>query len=150
MMNDVDLHENVLEELVMDPRVEAGDVAIGVRDGVVTLTGTVANLMQKWDVEAAVKRVRGVRAIANDIDVEVAGVHERTDADIARAVEERLASSVYGLGNLQVVVQGGEVALSGEVAWQHQRDEAVFEALRVLGVRNITTTISVKNAFATA
>lgn len=149
MTNDLDLHENVLEQLTMDPRVDAGDVAIGVRDGVVTLSGTVSNLMKKWDIEAAVKRVRGVRAIANEITVEVAGVHQRTDADIARAIQERLTSSVYGLGDLQVVVQDGQVALNGEVGWHYQRDEAVLEALRVFGVKNITTTIAVKNEFAT-
>lgn len=145
MIRDLDLHERVLEELAFDPRVEASDIAVAVSDGIVTLTGTVPSLTQKWGVQEAVKRVRGVRGIADELAVELPGTHVRSDADLVRAIQQRLASNMFVPHNVQVVVHDGHATLSGEVNWHYQLEEAVLEVYRVKGITGLTNLLTVRN-----
>ncbi|MDE2483280.1 MAG: BON domain-containing protein [bacterium] len=144
-MTDIELHEDVLEELALDPRLDADDIAIGVRGGVVTLMGNVPSLLQKWEAEAAVKRVNGVRAIANELQVELPGMHVRDDADIARSVEMRLSSNQLIPNGVQAVVSNGHVTLSGNVHWHYQLEEAALEVFRTEGVKGLTNLIVVES-----
>ncbi len=145
---DLELHEDVLEELALDPRVDADDIAVAVSGGIVTLMGTVPSLLQKWEAEAAVKRVKGVRAIANDVQVELPGLHIRNDSDIARSVEMRLSSNQLIPSSVQTVVSNGHVTLSGTVHWHYQLEEAALEVFRTEGVMGLTNLIVVESELA--
>ena len=140
----LDLKEEVIEELAFDPRIAADDIAVTVQDGIVTLRGTVPSFNQKWEAEDAVKRVRGVRGIADELTVDLPGTHARTDTDIALAIEHRFASNTIVPHGIKFVVKDGHVTLSGEVTWYYQSQEAAYEARRVVGVRDVTNSIVVK------
>ena len=128
---DTEILQDVLAELHWDPEVDPTDVGVEVDDGVVTLTGTVESFTQRWAAERAALRVQGVRAVANDVAVKPPGA--RTDTDIAKAVAEALeANTLVPHDRIRVTVEGGHVALEGEVDWQFQRREAE-RAARPLG-----------------
>lgn len=140
----LDLQEEIIEELAFDPAIASDDVAVTVAGGVVTLRGTVPTLGQKWAVEDAVKRVRGVEGLANELSVDIPTLHARTDTDIALAIERRFQSNVLIPPGVQFMVQGGSVSLSGTVSWYYQSCEAENEVRRVTGVRNVFNGISIK------
>ena len=87
---DEEIQRDVLEELKWDARVQPNEIGVAVKDGVVTLTGWVDSYTKKWAAEEAAHRVRGVQAVANDIEVRLPSSAERTDADIAAAVTRAL------------------------------------------------------------
>src|SRR5579872_815219 len=103
----LDLKEEVIEELAFDPRITADDIAVTVQDGIVTMRGTVPSFNQKWEAEDAVKRVRGVRGIADELVVDLPATHARTDTDIALAIEHRLASNTIVPRGVKFVVKDG-------------------------------------------
>jgi osmotically-inducible protein OsmY len=140
----LDLQEEVIEELAYDPRIAADDIAVTIKEGVVTLRGTVPSFNQKWEAEDAVKRIRGVRGIADELTIDLPATHLRTDSDIALAIERRLASNTIVPGNVKFIVKDGRVTLSGEVPWYYQAQEAAYEARRVVGVRDVINLIAVK------
>ena len=88
--SDVQLQEDVLAELKWEPRIQPNEVGVAVKDGVVTLTGTVDSYSKRYAAEQAAHRVRGVKAVANDIDVKLFTTSERSDADIAAAAVHAL------------------------------------------------------------
>jgi osmotically-inducible protein OsmY len=133
----LDLQKELMEALAFDPRVNANDVAVAADDGIVTLRGTVPTYNQKWEAEDLVKRVRGVRGIANELAVDLPAMHVRSDVDIAQAIGHRFASNPVIPGAVKFVVKDGHVTLSGEVAWQYEAQEAAAEARRVAGVRDV-------------
>jgi osmotically-inducible protein OsmY len=143
-MNDIDLQKLVIEELAFDPRVDSASIAVAGLDGVVTLRGTIRSLTEKWQAIEDVKSVRGVVGIADELVVELPAEHLRSDTDIARAVAMRLESNAMVPEAVRFVVTRGEVTLSGEVAWNFQRDEAVRE------VRGVTGVLSIRNQIAIA
>jgi osmotically-inducible protein OsmY len=142
----LDLQEEIIEELAFTPRVDADDVAVTTNDGIVTLRGTVPSFIQKWDVEEIVKGVRGVRGIADELIVDLPGMHVRSDTDIARAIEHRFFSNASIPTTVQFVVKDGHVTLTGHVRWHYQSQEAALEARPVTGVRDVTNLITVKPA----
>lgn len=142
----LDLQEEVIEELAYDPRITANDIAVTVTEGVVTLRGSVPSFNQKWEAEDAVKRVRGVRGIADDLVVDLPAMHVRTDSDLALAIERRFASSFIIPSDVKFIVRDGHVALCGEVPWYYQCQEAAYEARRVVGVQDVANLIMVKSA----
>ncbi|HVA26551.1 MAG TPA: BON domain-containing protein [Candidatus Baltobacteraceae bacterium] len=140
----LDLQEEVIEELAYDPRIAADDIAVTIKEGIVTLRGTVPTFNQKWEAEDAVKRIRGIRGIADELSVDLPSTHVRTDTDIALAIERRFASNTIVPNNVKFVVKDGRVTLSGEVPWYYQAQEAAYEARRVIGVRDVSNNITVK------
>jgi len=142
----LDLKEEIIEELAYDPRINADDIAITTKEGVVTLRGTVPNFNQKWEAEDAIKRIRGVRGIADELTVDLPSSHVRTDSDIALAIERRFASNIIIPSAVKFVVKDGHVTLSGEVPLYYQSQEAAYEARRVIGVRDVSNLISVMPA----
>src|SRR5438132_9870514 len=82
---DADIQRDVLSELAWDARLQPNEIGVAVKDGIVTLTGWVDSLIKKWAAEEAALRVRGVKGVANDIEVRLPALSERTDADIAAA-----------------------------------------------------------------
>jgi osmotically-inducible protein OsmY len=142
---DEEIQRDVLEELKWDARVQPNEVGVAVRDGVVTLTGWVDSYAKKWAAERAAHRVRGVVAVANDIEVRIPGTAERPDPDIAAAVTRALEWDAFvPLDDVEVTVSKGWVTLKGEVEWEFQRRAAERAVRRLTGVRGVTNLITVK------
>lgn len=143
MKTDTDLQRDVLDELRWEPGVKATDIGVTVKDGVVTLEGSVDSYAEKWAAEKAVKRLPGVKALAMDLEVKLPGSSERTDTDIARAAENALKWDVAVPHNqIKISVQRGFVTLEGEVDWQFQKsaaDRAVRHLKGVTGMNNFIT-----------
>lgn len=141
---DEQIQRDVLTELKWDARLQPNEIAVMVKDGVVTLTGWVDSFVKKWAAEQAVEHVRGVRAVANDIEVRLPGWAERTDADIAAAVARALEwDAVLPPGAITASVSNGWVTLRGEVEWEYQRREAERQVRRLTGVRGVTNLVTV-------
>lgn len=142
--SDAQLHADVAEELAFDPAVDSSKIAIAVHDGIVTLTGTVPSYWQKVEAENAVKRVSGVRGIANDLQVEIPTVHQRDDADVARAAADALDWHSDLPKGLKVTVVSGWVTLEGTVDWQWQKEEAERAVKYLSGVKGVINHIQIK------
>lgn len=138
------LRDDVLAELEADPRVNSERIGIITEDGLVTLTGTVPAFAQKWAAEEAVKRVKGVRAVVEELKVDLPAVHVRDDADIARIVSAALYWDTLLPASIQIVVNDGYVSLTGEVEWNYQREEAEDVVRRIAGVRGISNLIHIR------
>jgi osmotically-inducible protein OsmY len=136
---------DVLEELRWDPRVRPNEIGVMVKDGVVTLTGWVDSYLKKMAAEEAAHRVRGVKAVANDIEVRLPGSAERTDADLAKAVITALKwQAAIPAGKVDVTVSQGWVTLKGEVEFGFQKRLAEWAVQRLSGVKGVTNLIVVK------
>ena len=145
MRNDGDIKRDVEEELRFDPDLDATDIAVAVKDGIVTLTGFVKSYTAKYDAETTVKRVAGVLGVANDIEVRLPSSAERTDADLAAAVLNALRwDAAIPTGTLDVTVSKGWVTLKGEVEFGFQRRDAERAVQRLAGVKGVTNLITVK------
>ena len=145
MKTDSDLQRDVLDELKWEPSVDAAHIGVSVKDGVVTLSGHVSSYAEKYAAERAAKRVYGVKAVANELEVKLPGSSQRTDEDIAAAAVSALKSNLsVPADKIKVTVSKGWLKLEGEVEWQYQKD-AAEEAVRYLtGVLGVTNLITVK------
>jgi osmotically-inducible protein OsmY len=134
----------VLFELKWEPKLtHPEDIAVAVKDGVVTLSGFVPSYWEKDAAEKAVKRVYGVRGVANDIKVKLPS--ERTDPEIARDAVQSLQSYVsLPADKLKVTVKNGWVTLEGTVDWQYQKNLAESAVKHLRGVLGISNNIEVK------
>jgi osmotically-inducible protein OsmY len=142
---DQEIQKSVLEELRWDARVQPNEIGVSAKDGVVTLTGFVDSYLKKWAAEEAAHKVKGVIAVANDIEVKLPGTSERTDADIAAAVVRALEWDAFvPTDKVEVTVSKGWVTLDGELEYQYQKEEAERAARRITGVRGVTNLIRIK------
>lgn len=147
MKTDSELKKDVLAELAWDPVVPEAKVGVSVNDGVVTLTGHLDSYSEKIAARRAVERVGDVKAIAMEIDVIPLGVHQRSDTEIAAAVDHALSwNTSVPKDRIKVTVEKGWVTLGGEVDWNFQR-RAVERLVRPLkGVIGISDNIGIKAA----
>jgi osmotically-inducible protein OsmY len=142
---DEEIQRDVLAELNWEPRVGAHEIGVTVRDGVVTLAGSVDSYAKKWAAERATHRLNRVRAVANDIEVRLPASAERTDPDIATAATRALEWDAFvPVGALDVTVADGWVVLRGDVEWEYQRRAAERSVRRLAGVRGVTNGINVR------
>jgi osmotically-inducible protein OsmY len=142
MRSDSEIKRDVESELRWDPDIQSDAIAVAVKEGTVSLTGFVRSYRQKRQAEAAAKRVAGVRAVANDIEVRLPLIHKRPDPDIARDVVSALKTQLqYSWKCIQAIVKDGWVTLEGEVEWNYERERAEEAAGRVKGVIGITNSI---------
>jgi osmotically-inducible protein OsmY len=142
---DVQIQADVLAELKYEPRVQPNEVGVSVKDGVVALTGWVDSYIKKWAAEEAAHRVRGVKAVANDIEVRLPASSERTDADLAAAAVRALEwDALVNVDKLDVTVSKGWVTLKGTVEWQFQKDDAERVVRRLTGIKGVSNLITVK------
>ena len=142
---DEQIQRDVLAELKFEPRVAPNEIGVAVKNGVVTLTGYVDSYSKRWAAEDAAHRVRGVKAVANEIEVRLPSSSERTDTDIAAAVARALEwDAVVPIEKLDITVSKGWVTLTGEVEWQHQKQDAERVIRRLSGVKGVTNLIVVK------
>ncbi|HEX8859355.1 MAG TPA: BON domain-containing protein [Actinomycetes bacterium] len=144
-LTDEQIQREVQEELRWEPRLQPNQIGVAVKDGVVTLTGWVDAYTKKWAAEEAAHRVRGVKAVANDIEVRLPTEGQHTDADVAAAAVRALEwDAMVSVDDLDVTVSKGWVTLRGEVEWQYQRHEAERAVRRLSSVRGVTNLIRVK------
>ena len=142
---DEEIKADVLEELKWDTRVRPNEVGVVVKDGIVTLTGWVDSYLKKIAAEEAAHRVRGVKAVANDIEVRLPGFAERTDTDLAAAVLNALRwDAAIPTGKVDVTVSQGWVTLKGEVEYAFQKRDAERAVRRLSGVKGVSNLIVVK------
>ncbi|MGZ5840817.1 MAG: BON domain-containing protein [Xanthobacteraceae bacterium] len=142
MRSDSDIEQDVKEELKWDPGIDATDIAVSVNKGVVTLAGFVKSFVDKYEAEAAAKRVTGVAAVANDLEVRLPSIDERPDPDIARDAVTALKSQLpVSSEHIKVIVKSGWITLEGQVEWQYQRATAENAVRRIKGVKGVTNSI---------
>ncbi|MCA6100706.1 BON domain-containing protein [Bradyrhizobium australafricanum] len=145
MRSDREIERDVREELNWDPDLDAEDIAISVKDGVVTLAGFTRSYSDRLEAERAAKRVAGVHAVANDIEVRLPSIDQRPDPDIARdAIDSLKAQLPLSHENIKVVVKDGWLTLEGAVEWQYQKTTAENAVRKVKGVKGVTNVISLK------
>src|SRR5881397_2892764 len=117
MISDSDILKDVTAELKMEPSLRDDDIAVGVRDGVVTLAGYVDSYADKWRSERIASKVKGVKAVVNDLEVRLPASSQRPDPEIARAALQALRWNILvPQDRIQVIVEDGWVTLKGEVA----------------------------------
>jgi osmotically-inducible protein OsmY len=144
-MTDAELQKDVISELKWEPSVDAAHIGVAVKNGIVTLTGHVPSYAEKWAAEDAAKRVYGVKAVANEIEVKLPGSSERTDEDIAADCIAALKSNISVPDDkVKVIVSKGWVTLNGEVAWQFQKDAAEHAVRYIQGVKGASNLIKIK------
>lgn len=144
-MSDIQLRQKVLEELEFDPIIDAAHIGVTVDGGVVTLTGHVSSYAEKLAAEAAVRRVRGVRAIAEEIEVRYPGHKQTSDDEIAQRALSILRWDVFVPEEaIKLTVQKGLVTLAGEVQWYFQKRAAESAIRKLGGVTGVVNDITIK------
>jgi osmotically-inducible protein OsmY len=142
MKSDLELRHDVERELEWDPSIDSRNIAVAVKNGVVTLTGRVPTYSDKWRAESIAKRVSGVTAIANEMEIKLAT--ERTDADIAAAATTALKmDNRLPPDSIKVIVAHGWVTLEGKVPYHFQKSAAETDVRYLSGVRGVTNAIAV-------
>jgi osmotically-inducible protein OsmY len=144
-MTDLELKKSVEAELNWEPSVNAAEIGVAVKDGVVTLTGRVDSYWEKMAAERSAARVAGVRAIANELEIHLPFSSERTDEDIARAALNRLEWSIsVPKDRIKVKVSKGWLTLEGTVEWHFQKTAAEEAVRNLVGVKGVLNHIEVK------
>jgi len=142
---DEQIQREVIAELRWEPRIQANEIGVAVKDGIVTLTGYVDSYVKRWAAEEAAHRVRGVKAVANEIEIKLSSNETRSDADIAAAAVRALElDASLNIDKLDVTVSKGWVTLKGEVEWQYQKEDVERVVHRLAGVRGVTDLIAVR------
>ena len=142
---DAGLKAAVLAELAWEPSVTAAHIGVTARDGVVTLSGHVQRFAEKQAAQSAALRVKGAKAVAEEIEVKLPFDTVRSDDDIARAAVDRLGwNSTLPKDAVKVAVQQGWVTLTGEVQWRFEHDAAAEEVGRLWGVVGVSNQITLK------
>jgi osmotically-inducible protein OsmY len=142
---DSELQRDVMTELKWEPTIRAAEIGVGVKDGVVTLTGVVDSYGKKWAAERAAKRVYGVKAVGEDIKVSLPGSYKRTDEDIARSARNAIDWNVWvPRDRVKVMVRNGLITLSGDVDEYYQKTYAMDAVLHLIGVLGVINSITIK------
>ncbi len=145
MKTDNEIQKDVIEQLKWEPFLNASQIGVAVKNGVVTLSGQVDSFSKKVLAEKAAKKVTGVKAIAEDILVGISPAYKKSDAEIAEAVVNALKwHTMIPEEKIKVSVDDGNVKLEGDVEWEYQRTQAKTAIENLVGVRFITNLITVK------
>ena len=145
MKTDSELQRDVMTELKWEPTIHAAEIGVAVKDGVVTLSGDVDTYSMKWAAERAVKRVSGVKGLAEEIKVRLPDPYKRTDEDIARSATNILNWNFWiPRDRVKVMVQNGWITLSGDVDWFYQKEYAEDAVRHMIGVSGVTNRITIK------
>ncbi len=141
LKTDMQLKSDIEEELSDDPKINAAQIGVTVDTGVVSLFGVIDSYAEKLAAEAAVKRVSGVRAVAQNLIVKVLTEHVRTDSDIALAVLRALKEDVFVPNEVSAKISNGDVTLEGKVTWNYERDAAERAVRHLSGVCSVHNSI---------
>jgi osmotically-inducible protein OsmY len=150
-MDDKTLRQFIIDELDFEPSIDAANIGVAVEKGVVTLTGHVANYVEKLAAERAVKRVKGVKAIAQEIEVRFSNQPKRSDDEIAQRALDILTWSVQvPADSIQVKVEKGWITLTGAVEWQYQKQAAESAVRHLSGILGVSNMIGIEPHVAAA
>ena len=145
MKSDNQIQKDVMEELRWDPYMESSEIGVAVKNSIVTLSGQVDSYPKKLVAENAAKKIAGVKAIAEDIQIGVSPAYNKTDADIAEAVLNALKwNTAVQEEKIKIKVENGNVTLEGEVEWEYQRINAKTAIENLTGVRSVFNLIGMK------
>jgi osmotically-inducible protein OsmY len=145
MRSDAEIRRDVEDELRWDPEIDATDIAVAVKDGVVTLSGFVRSYRDKLEAETAAKRVAGVVGVAKDLEVRLPAIDERPDPEVARDAVAAIKSQLPIAGqDVKVIVKNGWITLEGEVEWNYQREMAENAVRWLTGVKGVSNQIRLK------
>lgn len=145
MKTDLEIKQDVIEELKWEPFLNASQIGVSVKEGVVTLSGSIDSYSKKIAAEKATKNVSGVKAVALDLEVNLPGSSIRNDTDIAEAVVNALKwHSAVRENKINVKVESGVVTLEGIVDWEFQKNSAKMMVENLMGVKGIVNTIQIK------
>ena len=144
MKTDSQLKNDVTEELLWEPAVTSKDISVAAKDGVVTLSGSVPHYAEKMAAERAAQRVEGVKVIAEEMEVNLSGIHKRTDSEIAKSVLDGLKWHVWVPTQVQATVEKGWVTLTGIATWEFQRSSAEDAVRYQAGVKGVFNNITLK------
>ncbi len=142
---DGQLKDDIVAELTYEPSAKVTNLSVLVHDGVVTLNGHADSYMEKWEAVRSVKRIEGVKAIADEIELKVPGSVKHTDEDIAIAAAHHLEwSSGVPTGQVTATVRRGWITLDGEVEWQYMKNAAESVVHHLIGVKGVSNMILLK------
>lgn len=145
MKTDLQLQRDVLEELKFEPSIREAEIGVAAKGGVVTLTGFVDSYVEKFSAEQTAERVGGVKAVADEIKVQLPGAHQRSDTDLAHAVVNALRWDIQVPDDhIKATVDDGWIALDGEVEWQYQKWAAEGAVRNLTGIKGVTNLLTVK------
>lgn len=145
MKTDVQIQKDVMDELKWQPILNSSEIGVAVKNGIVTLSGMVDSFSKKLSAEKAAKKIIGVKAIAEDIQIGVSPAYRKTDTEIAEAVLNALKwHSVVPEDKIKLKVEDGIVTLEGELEWEYQRTNAKTAIQDLTGVRSVVNLITVK------
>jgi osmotically-inducible protein OsmY len=141
---DIELRERVLEELEWDPRIDPSQLHVHAKDGALSLRGTVTTYSQRLAAVRAAERVRGVKAVADDIEVVLARDVGKNDSELAAEIARERTWNIALPATVDVEVRSGHVVLDGYVGHAHERDEAERAVRHLVGVQGLTNSIEVR------
>lgn len=145
MKNDLELQQDIINELNWQPFIDSSKIGVKVQNGVVNLFGEVPSYAQKIAAEKAVKKVTGVKAIAEDLEIRLITAHQKTDIELATSVLNALKwHSAVPEDKIQIKVEDGLVTLEGEVEWDYQRSSAKNAIANLSGVKGVNNLITLK------
>ena len=142
---DTEIKTDVLSELKYDPSLKVTDIGVLVKDGTVALNGYATSFDEKLAAVHAVKRVAGVVAIADDIELHIPDANHRTDGEIAAAAAHKIEwATTIPKGTVEITVRNGWIILEGEVEWWYQKNAAETVVRSISGVHGVSSSISIK------
>ncbi len=145
MKSDIEIQKDVIEQLKWEPFLNAAQIGVAVKNGIVTLSGQVDAYSKKILAEKTVKKVAGVKAIAEDLQVGISPAYKKTDAEIAETVINALKwHTMIPDEKIKVSVEEGNVKLEGDVEWEYQRNQAKTAIENLVGVKLVTNLVLVK------
>lgn len=145
MKTDEKLKQDVMDELKWDAKVNETGIGVAVKEGIVTLSGTVNNYSEKIAAEDATEKVDGVKAVVMDIEVKIGGASHRTDVEIAEAALNTLKwNTSIPKDSVKVKVENGWITLEGKVHWNYQKEAARRAVQSLIGVKGVSNLVEVK------
>ena len=145
MMNDTLLRDSVQDELSWEPRLDANNIGVAAKAGVITLSGNVSTFAEKHDAECAARRVKGVKAVAEELEVHLPFAIKRNDTDIAAAIVNRFSwDTQVPHDRVKAMVEKGRVTLTGQVDWQYQKEAAENHVRYLTGVIGVSNQLTLK------
>jgi osmotically-inducible protein OsmY len=150
MKTDLNLRQDVEQELEWDPRLDAREVGVAVKNGVVTLSGHVRSYAERWAAQDAAQSVGGVKAIANEIEIRLPAGSARSDTEVAESALTALRLNSSVPDTVKLTVHDGWLTLTGQVAYWYQKQAAENTVRHIQGVKGLANDLSVKMAPSTS
>ena len=145
MKTDAEIQSDIMDEFEWEPSVDPSQIGVTVKNGIVTLTGHVSSYPQKATAERVAKSVSGVKAVADELEIRITRVDEKTDTEIAEAALDALRWDVVVPNDrIKVTVRAGQVTLEGDLDWHYQREAAANAVRMLLGVTSVTNLVKIK------